>query len=116
MEAPFSQTTRNYGQVSGLARHALIWPAKAHDWWIPQFANVYFAKFLWSRFLRKLSCGTFFFFGRDASVMVFAYLGPGLGAGVILLVIGVVALVAITLFTFLWFPIKRMLKKRNRKS
>ena len=48
--------------------------------------------------------------------MVVAYLGPGLGAGVILIVIGVVALVAITLFTFLWFPIKRMLKKRKRKS
>ncbi len=48
--------------------------------------------------------------------MVVAYLGPGLGAGVILIVIGVVALVAITLFTFLWFPIKRLFKKRKRKS
>ena len=45
--------------------------------------------------------------------MVVAYLGPGLGGGVILVVIGVVSLVVITLFTFLWFPIKRWLKKRK---
>ena len=43
--------------------------------------------------------------------MTLAYLGPGLGAGVVLIVVGVVSLVAITLFTFLWFPIKRFLRK-----
>lgn len=43
--------------------------------------------------------------------MTVAYLGPGLGAGVILVVIGVISLVAITLFTFLWFPIKRLYRK-----
>ena len=43
--------------------------------------------------------------------MTLAYLGPGLGAGVVLVVIGVFLLVAITLFTFLWFPIKRLLRK-----
>ena len=45
-----------------------------------------------------------------------AYLGPGLGAGVLLVVIGVVMLIAITLFTFLWFPIKRLLRKRKQKQ
>ena len=45
--------------------------------------------------------------------MMFAYLGPGLGGGVLLIVIGVIALVLITMFTFLWFPIKRFLKKRK---
>lgn len=50
--------------------------------------------------------------------MIVAYLGPGLGAGAVLLVLGVFLLVAITLFTFLWFPIKRFLKRRHdrRKS
>jgi len=43
--------------------------------------------------------------------MIFAYLGPGLGAGALLVVIGVFSLIAITLFTFLWFPMKRLLKR-----
>lgn len=45
--------------------------------------------------------------------MSLAYLGPGLGAGVILIVIGLIALVIITLITFLWFPIKRFLNQRK---
>jgi hypothetical protein len=44
-------------------------------------------------------------------MVVVAYLGPGLGAGVILVVIAVASLVAITLFTFLWFPIKLLFRK-----
>ena len=50
--------------------------------------------------------------------MPLAYLGPGLGAGALLVVIGVFTLVAITLFTFVWFPIKRLLRKLSgrRKS
>ncbi len=43
--------------------------------------------------------------------MIFAYLGPGLGTGALLVVIGVFSLIAITLFTFLWFPLKRLLKR-----
>ena len=45
--------------------------------------------------------------------MIFAYLGPGLGAGALIVVVGVVALVIVTLITFLWFPIKRFLNKRK---
>ncbi|EDL59720.1 hypothetical protein PM8797T_31068 [Gimesia maris DSM 8797] len=47
--------------------------------------------------------------------MIFAYLGPGLGAGALLVVIGVFSLIAITLFTFLWFPMKRLLKRISEK-
>lgn len=47
--------------------------------------------------------------------MVVAYLGPGLGAGALLVVIGVFLLLAITLFTFLWFPLKRLYRKLGRK-
>ena len=43
--------------------------------------------------------------------MTLAYLGPGLGAGVVLVVIGGFSLVAITLFTFLWFPVKRLSRR-----
>ena len=46
-------------------------------------------------------------------VMIFAYLGPGLGAGALIVVVGVGALVIVTLITFLWFPIKRFLNKRK---
>lgn len=46
--------------------------------------------------------------------MIFLYLGPGIGGGVLVIIIGVVSLVVITLFTFLWFPIKRFLKKRKK--
>ena len=45
--------------------------------------------------------------------MPVAYLGPGLGAGALLLVIGVVALVVLTLITFLWFPLKRLFRKNG---
>ena len=45
--------------------------------------------------------------------MFIAYVGPGLGAGALLVVIGVVALIVLTLITFLWFPIKRLFKKNR---
>ncbi len=48
--------------------------------------------------------------------MIIAYLGPGLGAGALLVVIGVFLLLAITLFTFLWFPVKRLLKRLSEKK
>ena len=43
--------------------------------------------------------------------MVILYLGPGLGGGVLVVVIGVLALLAITVFTFIWFPLKRLIRK-----
>jgi F0F1-type ATP synthase membrane subunit b/b' len=46
--------------------------------------------------------------------MVYFYLGPGIGGGILIVVIGVIALIVITLFTFLWFPIKRFLNKRKK--
>lgn len=48
--------------------------------------------------------------------MIYLYLGPGLGGGALIAVIGVIALVFITIFTFLWFPVKRYLKKRKGKK
>ena len=48
--------------------------------------------------------------------MIYLYLGPGIGGGVLIVVIGVIILFIITVFTFLWFPIKRYLKKRKEKE
>jgi len=42
------------------------------------------------------------------------YLGPGLGGGALIIVIGVVVLVIITIFTFVWFPLKRFIKKLKK--
>lgn len=47
--------------------------------------------------------------------MITLYLGPGLGSGALLIVIGVIALVVLTLFTLFWFPIKRLFKRLSKK-
>ena len=48
--------------------------------------------------------------------MHYLYLGPGVGGGVLAVIIGVVILVLITIFTFIWFPIKRYMKKRKKSN
>lgn len=45
-----------------------------------------------------------------------AYIGPGMGAGVIASVFGFIASIFIALFAILYYPIKRVLKKRKNKS
>ena len=42
-----------------------------------------------------------------------AYLGPGLGAGTIAVVLGIAASVLIALFAVIWYPMKRMMKHRG---
>jgi len=41
----------------------------------------------------------------------YAYLGPGLGAGTIGAIVGVIASIFIGIFAIVYYPIKRMLKK-----
>lgn len=43
-----------------------------------------------------------------------AYVGPGLGAGTVGVVFGVIGSVFIALFAVAWYPLKRMLKKFQR--
>ena len=48
-----------------------------------------------------------------------AYIGPGVGLGVIGTVFGIVATLALAVFGFLWYPMKRLMAKRrgtNAKS
>lgn len=40
-----------------------------------------------------------------------AYLGPGLGAGTIAVVLGLIGSVFLALFAVLWYPIKRIIQK-----
>ena len=46
----------------------------------------------------------------------FAYLGPGIGSGVILTTIGIIVAIFAALFGLIWFPLKRLLKKRKEKK
>lgn len=45
-----------------------------------------------------------------------AYLGPGLGAGTIGAIFGVIGAFLLGIFGVLYYPIKRMLKKRKAKK
>jgi len=44
----------------------------------------------------------------------FAYLGPGLGLGAVGTVIGILAAVVLLTVGLVWYPVKRMLKKRSK--
>ena len=41
----------------------------------------------------------------------YAYIGPGMGGGIILATIGIVIAIFAAIFGIIWFPIKRLLKK-----
>ncbi len=45
----------------------------------------------------------------------YAYVGPGLGLGVVGVVIGLVFSVFLAIFSIFWYPIKKMLKKNKEK-
>jgi O-antigen/teichoic acid export membrane protein len=46
----------------------------------------------------------------------FAYLGPGLGAGAVAAVIGILASIFLALFAILWYPFKRLIKRRKKSK
>ncbi len=43
----------------------------------------------------------------------FAYIGPGLGLGIIGVLVGVGAAIVLTLFGIIWYPLKRVLGKKR---
>ncbi len=45
----------------------------------------------------------------------FAYLGPGVGGGVIAATIGIIVAIFAALFGLIWFPVKRLLKNKREK-
>ena len=45
-----------------------------------------------------------------------AYIGPGLGAGTIGVILGVLGSIVLALFAIFWYPIKRMLRKNKSDS
>lgn len=48
--------------------------------------------------------------------IAFAYIGPGLGSGVIAVVLGIVAGLVMLVVGVVWYPIKRLIRRfRGRK-
>ena len=45
-----------------------------------------------------------------------AYIGPGVGAGAIGAVLGVIGAIFLGLFAIIWYPVKRLLKLRKQKG
>ena len=48
--------------------------------------------------------------------LAFAYLGPGMGGGIISVTIGIIVAFFAAIIGILWFPIKKRLKKNNEKK
>jgi flagellar motor component MotA len=48
-----------------------------------------------------------------ASLPSHAYIGPGMGAGAIIATLGVLGAIFLAIFGVLYYPIKRILKKRK---
>ena len=47
---------------------------------------------------------------------VYAYIGPGVGGGTILAILGFLVAIIVGIFGLIWFPIKRLLKKNKKKK
>lgn len=43
-----------------------------------------------------------------------AYIGPGMGAGAISVIVGVVASIFLAIFAIVWYPVKRAFKRRKK--
>jgi hypothetical protein len=48
-----------------------------------------------------------------ATATAHAYVGPGLGIGVIVAILGALLAVILAIAGVIWYPIKRMLRKKN---
>jgi len=57
----------------------------------------------------------FFFILLFKTTSSYAYLGPGMGGGIIAATIGVIIAFLLAVFGILWFPLKRLIKKKNKK-
>ena len=46
----------------------------------------------------------------------YGYIGPGMGAGAIAVILGILASIFLGFFAILWYPFKRLLRKRKKKQ
>lgn len=45
-----------------------------------------------------------------------AYLGPGIGGGILIATLGVVIAICAAIFGLVWYPLKKVLKNRRKKK
>ena len=50
------------------------------------------------------------------SIILFAYIGPGMGGGVIAAIFGIIAAFFLGLWGILYYPIKRAFKNKKKKN
>jgi hypothetical protein len=50
------------------------------------------------------------------SMPVSAYIGPGMGGGAIAVVFGILAAIFMAIFGFIYYPVKRWLKRRKAEK
>ena len=50
------------------------------------------------------------------STPVYAYLGPGVGGGVIVATLGIIVAIFAAIFALIWFPLKRLFNKDKKKA
>ena len=70
-------------------------------------------KLIFRIFISFLTISLFYFNFESVS---HAYLVPGVGGGIITATIGFVVAILAALFALIWFPIKRLIKKRKEKK
>jgi Na+/proline symporter len=46
---------------------------------------------------------------------IYAYVGPGMGGGLIATILGIIGSIFLAVFGILYYPIKRFLKNRKKK-
>lgn len=51
-----------------------------------------------------------------AALPAHAYIGPGVGAGTIAIVLGILGSIVMAFFAILWYPIKRLLRKKKNNA
>jgi len=50
------------------------------------------------------------------SLVVFTYIGPGLGGGFIAAILGIIISFFLALFAILWYPVKKIITKFKKKK
>ncbi len=46
----------------------------------------------------------------------YAYIGPGMGGGMIVATLGIIVALFAALFGLIWFPIKKLIKKKDKSK
>ena len=46
----------------------------------------------------------------------YAYIGPGMGGGMIVATLGIIVAIFAALFGLIWFPIKKLIKKKDKSK